>query len=315
MSAVSIILWCLFGILVLLILAGIYLSNIIIKKKPSKDQNIQEHIRESLLEGEWDTIIDRYNHSDKTLLELTSPHGYVLKGYAVRPHPQSKKWMILCHGVTASKTRSLMYAAIFDALGYNYCIYDHRYHGESKGKTISYGFYERDDLKLVADEIKKQFTPDVLGIHGESMGSGITLMYAGSIEDGADFYITDCPYDNFYEEVRYQINTMITLPLSLQNFLLELADIFVRIRGKFSMKQVAPAEVVDNIKNPVLFITSKEDMYIPPAMTQNLFNLKTHGYKKLYIAPKGGHAQSYIQNPEQYKKEVADFLQEIFPSS
>jgi fermentation-respiration switch protein FrsA (DUF1100 family) len=64
-----------------------------------------------------------------------------------------------------------------------------------------------------------------------------------------------------------------------------------------------------------LFITSKEDTYIPPSMTQNLYDLKKEGIKKLYIAEKGGHAQAYIENPEEYKKEVTDFLKEIFPSS
>lgn len=310
-----IILWILLGIFLLLLFAGFYLSGIIINKKPSKDLNMQNHMRENLSEGEWDTIMERYKHSNKVLLELASPHGYAIKGYAVYPHPQSKKWVILSHGVTASKTRSLMYAKIFDDLGYNYCIYDHRRHGESSGKYISYGFYEKDDLKIVVDEIKERFSPEILGIHGESMGSGITLMYAGSIEDGADFYITDCPYDNFYEEVRYQLNHMATLPSGVQNFLMEFTDLFVRIRAKFSLKDVVPADYVSNIKNPVFFITGKEDTYIPPDMTQNLYKLKTQGIKKLYIAEKGGHAQSYIQNPKVYKKEVADFLDEIYPSS
>lgn len=308
------ILWILFSILLLLFFIGIYLSSMIIDKKSSDDQKLQSIMKDNLPEGEWDKILNRYNQLEKVLLELNSPHGYRLIGYAVFPHPQSKKWMILSHGVTDSKTRSIMYASVFDDLGYNYFIYDHRHHGESGGKNISYGYYERDDLKLVVDEIKKRYSPEVLGIHGESMGSGITLMYAGSVEDGANFYVIDCPYDDFYEEVRYQLSTMVTLPAFLQNLLLEFANLFVRLRGKFSLKDVIPAKYVNNIKNPVFFITSSDDKYIPPAMTKNLYELKTQGFKKLYIAEKGDHAQSYSQNSEQYKREVADFLKEIFPS-
>jgi fermentation-respiration switch protein FrsA (DUF1100 family) len=303
------------GTLAFLVILGFALSGFIIKKRPSRKHDIHEYMRSNLPEGEWDALLKRYNNSDKQVLELKSPFGYIVKGYAVFVHPESKKWIVLSHGVTASKTRSLMYASIFDGLGFNYCIYDHRYHGDTQGKNISYGYYERHDLKLIADEIKKRYSPEILGIHGESMGSGIALLYAGSIEDGADFYIIDCPYDNFYEEVRYRFACALPLPLFMQNLILSFTDLFIRLRAGFSLKEVNPSLYTKNIKNPVLFITSKEDTYIPPSMTQNLYDLKKEGIKKLYIAEKGGHAQAYIENPEEYKKEVTDFLKEIFPSS
>ena len=37
----------------------------------------------------------------------------------------------------------------------------------------------------------------ILGIHGESMGAATMLLYAGTVEDGADFYISDCAFSDF----------------------------------------------------------------------------------------------------------------------
>ena len=63
------------------------------------------------------------------------------------------------------------------------------------GKTTSYGYYEKHDLKSVVDWLKSRFGTNItLGIHGESMGAATLLQYAGLVEDGADFYIADCPF-------------------------------------------------------------------------------------------------------------------------
>lgn len=43
----------------------------------------------------------------------------------------------------------------------------------------------------------------IIGIHGESMGAASTILYAGLVEDGADFYIADCGFSNFSELISY----------------------------------------------------------------------------------------------------------------
>lgn len=298
-------------LIALLIFIGFYLSSMIIRKRKVTEQDIQKTIKDTLPDGEWQRILDRYNKHKKTGLEVTSPFGYKIVGYVVHAHPHSKNYVILSHGVTVSKTRSLMYADIFDRLNFNYVIYDHRHHGESAGKNISYGFYERYDLKILVDEIKEKYEPDTLGIHGESMGSGIALMYAGSLEDGASFYVIDCPYDDFFEEVKYQLKKMVNLPSWLEKVVMSYVDLFIEIRAGFSLKEVTPSKYISNIESPILFINCKGDDYIPPEMTQNLFKLKCNGKKKIYLVEGGGHATAYLENPKEYKKEISNFLKNV----
>lgn len=136
------------------------------------------------------------------------------------------------------------------------------------------------------------------------MGAATVILYAGLLEDGADFYIADCPFSNFKELLRYQLKREMKLPLSP---LLTIGDLFLRFRDKYSIADVSPLSAVEHIQHPILFIHSKDDDYILPSMTESLFRHKK-GPKMLYLAEKGQHAQSLNENPEEYEKFIDCFL-------
>lgn len=248
-------------------------------------------------------------HSFETLpkqeMWIPSPLGYNIKAIFVRPYPEEKKYMIFCHGVTENKINSIKYMNIFIERGYNAIIYDHRRHGASGGKTTSYGYYEKHDLKAVVDYLLSVEGENVFfGIHGESMGAATTLLYAGSLEDRANFYIVDCPFSDFRELLAYQISCEIKLP---GKWLLPLANLFIKFRDGYSLKNVSPINVIENIKKPILFVHSEKDDYILPGMTKALFE-KKKGEKMLYLAINGVHAQSFNENREDYERTVDEFL-------
>ncbi|MDV3427607.1 MAG: alpha/beta hydrolase [Bacillota bacterium] len=287
-------------LLIPLISLGIYSSNSVMHKKVRTYDEIVDLEKKNNV---W--FIDEFNRLKKQDVEVKSPNGYLLKGFLLKAKDNNSKTVIISHGVTVSRYSSIKYALIFINLGYDVLIYDQRCHGESGGKFISYGFYERYDLKAMVDYIKKIKGPDsLIGIHGESMGSGIALLYAGSIEDGADFYIIDCAYSNFQEEFICRINDDTRYHSS---FLVPLTNLFLFIRGRYRLKDINPIKYIKNIKSPILFITSVKDTYIPPKMTMDLYEAK-QGPKSIYLAPNGDHAQSFSKNQEKYKEVVERFI-------
>ncbi|MGV3464304.1 MAG: alpha/beta hydrolase [Heyndrickxia sp.] len=246
-----------------------------------------------------------YEELPKQEVWINSPFGYLIKAIIVRPYPDRKKYMIFSHGVTENKTNSIKYMNLFLKRGFNAIIYDHRRHGESEGKTTSYGYYEKYDLKAVVDYLLSIEGKDVyFGIHGESMGAATTLLYAGSLEDRADFYIVDCPFSDFREQLAYRFSQEMKLP---GKWFLPLADFFVRIRGGFSLKTISPIKVIKNIHKPVLFIHSTKDDYILPEMTKTLYDSKKEE-KMLFMATNGGHAQSFNENQEEYEQAIDEFF-------
>ncbi|MFC0415552.1 alpha/beta hydrolase [Cytobacillus solani] len=280
---------------------GVYFTNRLMYMKKKEDQFILDREQGA---GRLDLM--EYDGLPKKEVLIPSPFGYNLKTVIIEPH-KNNRFIIISHGVTENKMNSIKYMNLFLEREFNAVIYDHRRHGESGGKTTSFGHYEKFDLKTIVDWLKKKHGPNIeIGIHGESMGAATMLLYAGMLEDGADFYIADCPFSDFKEQLAYQIKRELKLPPRL---ILSVGDLFLRMRQKYSIKDVSPISVIENIQKPILFIHSQKDDFILPTMSEALYELKK-GPKKLYLASNGVHAQSLNENKNDYEKVIDEFLEE-----
>lgn len=289
-----------FAFLTFISAVGIYFTNRIMFIKNKQEEDILTRDEEAgfLKPDEFEAL-------PKREVMILSPFGYTLKAIVVEPW-ETNRYMIFCHGVTENKMSSVKYMNLFIERGFNAIIYDQRRHGESGGKTTSYGFYEKFDLKAVVDWLKADKGANLfLGIHGESMGAATMLQYAGFLEDSADFYIADCPYSNFEEQLAYRVKAEVKLPPQM---MLPIARLFLKIRDHYPLKEVSPISAVENIEKPILFIHSKKDDYILPDMTEKLFTRKK-GPKQLYLAENGVHARSLMENREEYAKVLDEFFQ------
>ncbi|MDM5156297.1 alpha/beta hydrolase [Bacillus sp. DX1.1] len=277
---------------------GIFFTNkVMYLKKKSEEEILERETKKHFRVEDFESI-------PKEEVFIPSQFGYDIHGYYISAG-NSNKFMIFCHGVTVNKINSVKYANLFLNRGYNVFIYDHRRHGKTGGKTTSYGYYEKYDLKTVVDWLKERFGKNItLGIHGESMGAATLLQYAGMVEDGADFYIADCPFSNFYDQLHHRLKVEFHLP---KWPLLPLANALLKVRDGYTLREVSPIDCVKNIKNPVLFIHSKEDDYILCDMTRALYEAKENN-KELFIAEHGAHACSYNENKQEYEAAVDQFL-------
>lgn len=292
----------LLSFIVFLLTLGLYFTNRIMYMRTKDPEHVLTREREAGRLNE-----EQFAQIPKREVLIASPFGYHLKAIVAEPH-RSNKYVIICHGVTENKMNSIKYMNLFLERGFNAVIYDHRRHGESGGKTTSYGHYEKFDLKAVVDWLKADRGPDLfLGIHGESMGAATMLLYAGMVEDGADFYIADCPYSDFKEQLAYRLKAEFKLPPKL---VLPVADLLLRVRDRYSLQHIAPITVIDSIHKPVLFIHSKKDDFILPTMTEQLYERKP-GPKKIFLAENGVHAQSLNENKDDYEQVIDEFLEEF----
>lgn len=247
-----------------------------------------------------------YNSLNKEQIIINSTFGYKLNGYFINNN--SKKCIIICHGIKVNLNCSIKYAELFYKRGFSILIYDHRNHGLSGGNFTSLGYYEKYDLKTCADWIFNKLGPSTtLGVFGESMGAATVLQYC-NIDPRVSFCIEDCGYSDVFKLLRRRLKDDYKINSSL---LILIADLIMRMRYKWSFKTASPIRYIKDLSLPILFIHGDEDDYVPTEMVYELFNSKSKGIKDLYVATGASHAASYITDPKKYDEIIGLFLSKL----
>lgn len=257
---------------------------------------------------EWGHIVeDEYHKWPSQEVRIASPFGYEL--FAIyHPVQGSQKTVVLTHGITWSCYGMVKYAQMFYKRGFNILIYDLRNHGRSGGNNTTYGFYEKEDLKAVVDWAFSCLKEGgIVGTMGESLGAATTLQHAG-IDPRISFAIADCSFSEFSELLAFRLKADYHLPpFPLINF----ANLWVKLLTGMTFSKASPIRYIPKIETPIFFVHGKNDSYIPPKMSIDMYRMKTKGHRKLYLAPNAGHAESYWNNQTEYDQQVEEFLQEI----
>lgn len=273
---------------------------VIYPKKKSYEKGYIDQIKRLNLE-------DYYNYLPKEEIILKSTYGYNIKGLFI-PNGNSKKCIIICHGITANLNYSVKYIKPFYSRGYSIFIYDHRNHGLSGGNYTSMGYYEKYDLKTCVDFIFNKLGADTtLGVLGESMGAGTVLQYC-AIDNRASFCIEDCGYSDVFDLFKYRLKEDYKI-----NFppLMYMANLMMKIKYGWTFKAASPIKYIKDIEIPILFIHGDKDDYVPTYMVYDLYNAKSKGFKDIYVAKNAKHAEAFLIDPVKYDEVIDNFLKNL----
>lgn len=288
-------------IITIVFIIGWHFSSIVIYPKVAEYNYTYEYeVEKGKIE------IKKFNNLEKQEVYLDSQYGYTIHGFFF-PNNNSKKAIILCHGITWSLYGSVKYMDMFIKRGFAVFIYDHRNHGLSGGKDTSYGYFEKFDLKKCTDWLINKLGEDIIvGLHGESMGASIVLQNV-AIDDRIKFCIDDCGFSDAQDLFKHRLEKDYNIKILP---LVRLSSRISKMRTGWSFKDVSPITTLAKAEIPILFIHGEEDDYVPMFMCKQMYSVKK-GYKEIYIAPNAGHAQAYRNNKDEYEKRVDRFLKSI----
>ncbi|MBR5140554.1 MAG: alpha/beta hydrolase, partial [Clostridia bacterium] len=216
--------------------------------------------------------------------------------------------VILAHGYRGNSLRDFAGGAdMFLKMGYNLLLIDHRAHGDSGGKVISFGIRERFDVCDWAAYATDRFGEDSeILLAGISMGGACVLMAAGEdLPDTVKGVLADCPYSSPLGIIA-RVGTKKGVPDTLVRIF---AITGARFFAKFALNEASALTAVEKTELPILIIHGDADGFVPLSMSEEL--KKKNPSIILKTVSGADHAVAYLADTEGYISEVKRFTEQI----
>lgn len=278
------------------------------EKRESKDFDVPSgaqytQFKDAILEN-----VTRVRGFESEPVETVSHDGLKLAGrYYNNGSPG--KLVIFFHGYRSSAVRdgNGIIALCHDA-GYDILVVDQRAHGESEGKTITFGIKEREDCFCWINFATERFGQDVkIILSGLSMGAATVMMASDRVPDQVKAIVEDCGFSAPSDILQSVIKKM-RLPVRLVYPLLKFSAILF---GRFDPDSFSAKTALKNTDVPILMIHGEADRLVPSRMCVECSEVCVSDVKKLLV-PDAGHGMSYYFAKDEYIQTVCAFLHQSF---
>ena len=269
------------------------------KKQMDESRDLIEHGR---------ALYDSLPYED---LYLTSFDGLRLHARFYK-NGDGRRTLLLSHGFRSSGRGD--FAAVlplyYETLGCSLLVLDHRAHGESEGRYITYGIRERFDVRDWARYLTDRAGGDVqIVLDGISMGATAVLMACGTeLPDTVTGVIADCGFTSPWDIFSHILHGT----FHLGDFpILYLFGHMARRRAHFGFREATTVRAVENWTKPALFIHGTADDFVPPAMTEAAYAACPAADKTLILVEGAMHGCSYLRDRARCESALRQFFAKV----
>lgn len=260
--------------------------------------------REKMLDG-----IDRICELPFERWTITSHDGLKLVGKFYEGE-KGKPVVLFFHGYRSSAERDSSGGAQFcREKGYSMLLVDQRCHGESEGRTITFGIQERQDCKGWAEEIVDRLGTDVkILLAGVSMGAA-TVLSASELDlpEQVKGIWADCGYATTADVLRHTARRWGWPEWPAY----QLVKLGARLYGGFSPEECSPVEAVKHTDLPILLVQGTEDTMVPCEMASEI-QTACKGPVTLVTVRGAEHGISFYVDTPTYRAALEKFCADIF---
>ena len=238
-------------------------------------------------------------------VQVLSYDGFVLSGKYY--HLQDGAPLIIFfHGYRCSGIRDGNGIFLYTRkLGFNVLLADQRAHGESQGKTITFGVKERYDARSWAEYAVKRFGKEQkIYLSGLSMGGATVLMASNiGLPKNVVGILADCPYSS-PKAILCSVIKQMRFPVKATYWLAKLSG---KLFGKFDIEATSAIEAVRESQIPTLIIHGDADDFVPCSMSMDC-QVAGEDHVQLVLIKGAGHGMSHCVNTTNYEAAVCDFF-------
>lgn len=220
---------------------------------------------------------------------------------------EGKPLLLLMHGWRSSAARDFgCVLEFYRAQGFGLILVDHRAHGKSGGRTISFGVHERRDCLAWARWAEERYHPPAMYLDGISMGAATVLMASEfDLPASVRGIIADCGYTS-PRDILIKVIRQCHLPVAPVYFLVRLG---ARVFGRFDPEAASAARALEQCRVPVLFAHGEADNFVPCDMSRENY-AHCAAPKTLVTVPGADHGFSYLVDREGVEAALRRFFAE-----
>jgi pimeloyl-ACP methyl ester carboxylesterase len=249
-------------------------------------------------------------HPGRTLANVSPPQncratdfagaGVTLKGWSCVSAAPARATIVYLHGVADNRRSATGVVQRFVSRGFNVVAYDSRAHGESGGDACTYGFFEKQDLRLVIDTLG---TGPVILI-GTSLGAAVALQEAAD-----DPRVRAVVAAETFSDLRTVASER--APVFFTKGTIDRSFEAAEREAHFRVDEVQPEQSARRITASVLVIHGADDVETPPAHSERVYAALA-GPKRLILVPGAGHNGSLRSD---IWNQIERWIDEILPKS
>lgn len=217
------------------------------------------------------------------------------------PAPDSTATIVLLHAIRGDRRSMLGHARWLHQQGYSVVMVDLQAHGESPGEHITVGHLESHDARAAVEFARQQNPNHRIGVIGRSLGGAAALL-AGDLD--IDALVLESVYPTIHEAVHNRVamrlgwlSHLVTPSLLCQ----------LRPRLGITPQDLRPIDHITQTSCPVLITSGDKDEHTPIDETRRLFEAAADP-KEISVFENAAHADLLSHTPEQYKRDVGEFL-------
>lgn len=243
---------------------------------------------------------------DFEAVNIPSKDGLLLKGRYIA-NEKNRGTLILCHGYRSEAINDMGGSASFYyEMGFNLLFIDQRSHQGSQGKYITYGVLEKNDvLEWVSWVLDRNGADAKIALAGISMGAATVLMALGyEHRDNIKCAVADCGFTSPWNIIASVSKSYYHIPFAPFG---PGINLLCKMLAGYSLKECSTVQALQNTKVPILFIHGTADDFVPCQMTLEAYR-SYNGPKSLLLVDDAAHGQSFVMDPEAYKKALKELF-------
>lgn len=296
------------AVLLLLLVSGGYVFTVACLRRKELPWLVKEEIEKTPYGRYYETIVaaDQWlkDHNAKDIW-IKSDDGLKLHGQWVRVH-NARGTMLLVHGYRSTKL--VDFGVAFDYYhekGFNLLLPEHRCHGESQGRFITFGVKESTDMLRWIEYHNREFGPMPMVLSGLSMGASTVMFMADMpLPGNVKGLIADCGFTSPADILADVFRDVTHIPPWPSVFA---ADLFARCFAGFSLWQKQTEKTLANNRLPILMVHGTEDDFVPCDMTKRSYAACSVP-KTLLLVEGAGHGVSFLADHVRYIAHIEQFL-------